>query len=385
MISNDYTLVIKESILARTLLTDPFAADSALLADITRRAYGWERFSVRKGGFWEGSFTLSTAPPEGYEPTSPDLIGLIFYEKLGAHIQELSVGEGNLPTWEGYVHEMTLAASNTVRVRSYDSLANKLIVVNGTTVITTRSDNESILKYGEVQRIEKADMIDQTLSNLEDHLDGILEESATGKPEFLTTIQPTAVITLEVTVRGYIHTAAFKYLIASYNNQLWASVLSFTMLECDYLTLDRIDLNLTRITGDYADNCLKILISLASMGVPLTPFWRLFCLGGRKVSLEGVNTLEPDYYLAANGDWTDKPGNALNLAPRSVLPGMVEDTFFPFKASETVNSTNTFYVSRIGVDESGTLLPSTENPFEEIEQVKVAYGVAKESDYDPYS
>lgn len=380
MISNEYSLVIKESILSRDELTDPVKVDSAVLADVSLMAFDWNRFTVRKGGFWEGSFILSTDPPEGVLPTSRDLILELFYEKLGAHVQELGIAEDNDPSWEGYIHEMTLAASNTVRIRTYDDLANSLLVVNNGGIVGTLQDNDSILRFGEVQKIVDAKRIANVGSNILNYLQAYLGNHAWGKPQFLTTIEPTEELTLEITVRGYIQTAAFKYLITTYTNANWNTVLNTVFGACDYLELLRTERNGTLITAEYEDNLLAIILELLGMGTPPKPFWKGICSVKRKVTVEPVFTAVPDYYIGSNGQWTDSPGNDIKIAARQVLPGVVEDTFFPFKSLETANTfgfTNTFYASRVGVDAEGKLQFSTENAYAEIEHVRLVYSAKR--------
>lgn len=372
----NFDLTLFDSLLSRENLLDPVKQTSNAYLDILPYAYGWNRKIRRLGGFWEGVFNMSTNPPVGYQPIDRETALEIFYSKLGLHLEEREAGEGNLPTWQGYIHEIYLSTANSQRVRSYDTLANRLLIVDSSncTIIDTLDNEESILRYGLIEKIVDVSKLSDTGTNISDYLNQQLKTCSWAYPNFVSRIASTADITLQIRVRGYIFTSAFKYFIQSFIDTPIIDAVTAIINNSDYLTLNDLEDNQLLITNDYCENGLKALIDLVNLGSVNNPLWTINAYNDRGINYNQLDPTTPTYYINLDGTWADRQGGNIAVNPRRLQPAIVEDTFYPILNDEPNNlftKSNVFLAEQISVRPDNTPEYTTNSLFDEVEDIHV--------------
>lgn len=371
----NYDLTLYNSHLSRASLTAPFTGATGAFLDIRLSGYGYSRKTRLKGGFWEAVVNLSTHPPDGIEPVEADKLIEIFYSKLGLHLEESVIGVGNSSTWVGYLHEAYLSTANSQMVTTYDNLANKLIVVDGScNVLDTVQNDESILQYGVVEKLVDVSKLSDTGLNISTYLNTQLRNTAWVNPEYVGRIAPTQVLTLQLRFRGYMFTSGFKYFINSYVDTPASTVLADVVNNSDYLTVNDVETNNLLITNDYCENGFKALLDLVEGGSLTNPIWGLEVTPEKGVNFRAVDTTTPKYFINLNGTWVDKVGNDIGISPRLVTPAVIEDTFYPVPINEPNSiypKANIYLANQVGVRANGTLEWSTEDFYEELTHLHI--------------
>lgn len=372
---NDFDLTLYDSRLSKDNLLDPIKTSSGIYLDVTQYAYGWNRKIRRIGGMWEGSFNLSTNPPAGIQPIDRAIALEIFYSKLGLHVEERVPNEGDTPTFEGYIHDVYLSTANSQRIRSYDELANRLIVVDGSCNVTDVIENEqSILRYGAIEKIVDVSQLSTTGTNITDYLTQLLRSTSWVRPNFVGRIASTSDITLQIRIRGYIFTSAFRYYINSFVDTPVSTVVNDIFTSLDYLVPGIINTNSLLITNDYCDNAMKILTMLTELGSLNNPLWVLSLNNYNRLNYDELDISKPQYYITFDGRWTNTQNSDVAVNARRITPGIVEDTMFPVFKDEPNSvflKSNVFLAEQIGVRPNGSPEWSTNDIFDEVEDIHI--------------
>lgn len=324
-------------------------------ADLTERAQGWKRTIRRQGGYWLGSFVLNGS--------ERDLIQA-FQTWLGFHMIER---DGMTPTWEGMIYELDLTLGGVTRRRSLDTLYNHVISVydnSGTATDTSAATlDASISKFGRrEQRLTGSSGFPQTAA--EKYRDSYLAEYGWAVPRAVGIGR--GADRLEVTLAGYIHTAAWRYESAGdgSDDDLDDWVTEIITTDCPYLEAYRIAANTLQVTKDTATptRAWDVLKLLADMGDASGNRYRLHVGNEQRVYYEAIDTA-PAYYLD-RGNLSNKQGG-LALSQWQIQPGVVRD--YSYTGGDDyegwLDSGKDFYVDEVEASADGFTLKASE--FEE--------------------
>ncbi len=196
----------------------PINRGKFFVADITQEAIGWRRSMRAMGGYWMGSFTLTSKTKyHGGAGGSGDLLEK-FYNWLGGEIVEES---GGFQTWQGLIYSMDLTHKGLIRRRSLDLMSNYVTVEydddEGEEQTTAAAENtDSSGWFGRKDALITYDGIGATAATA--FRDRYLKENGLPYPrvvgvnpavDMLESDEP--VTTLEVNCCGYIFTGNWRF------------------------------------------------------------------------------------------------------------------------------------------------------------------------------
>lgn len=320
------------------------------VADLGPRARGWRRSIRRNGGYWLGHF--------GYEGSEQDLIEA-FQNWLGYHVEERA---GGMKTWEGLVYELDLTVGGVTRRKSLDLLGNHVRAeyTDGSSVrqITSAATNdESIGRFGRKEVILSA--LDFLQTPAEAYRDSYLSEGAwpIARTVGLNKMGGAA---LDVTVAGYVHTAAWRNEQvgdgSSDNLSDWVDEIVTT--DCEFLTSAVIEANTLAVDKDTVnyETAWDVLKKLVDLGDASGNRYRFHVGNDRRAYYEQID-ISPSYYLRGGVLYTT-PGSPASVDPWSVKPGVVRDFQYTGGDQYTgwLGSAKDFYLDEVEVGPGGLVL-----------------------------
>ena len=307
----------------------------APLGDIKDISVGWERSTMRDGGYDEGRFTVS------YESLTRDEMTRWFYNYLGYHIEESTAGD---ITWEGQIFEMDLVLNGHRKRRTlehYDpneSLANWILPKytdedNKIQTLPEWANLQSIDRYGRYEEIIRLDGYDSTAVAAKRGL----ELSQRSWP-FARTVSLSQKDTqgdrLEIRAWGYVYTTNNRFVTAADgvkgNVSTWISNIGNTDL--DYVKPGKIQENTLQVTRivPLEIRAWDKLKELNGLGDEYYEPWRIWVSRGRLLNYEKLDP-KPIYYWS-KGRVLDLNSNI--VPPRLVVPGVIRDIDYPESRAE---------------------------------------------------
>jgi hypothetical protein len=313
-------------------------------SELSAQSPKWSR-SIRNGiGFADGTITLMGNYAN---------LQHIFYHQLGAHIEEYeSTAVGVVTTWEGYIAEAILSGGNIQRRRAYENVFNRVMVnhLGGTSVIDSI---DSQARYG--IREASLDMTNFSLSDatsmadrwLSGHTDAPIE--AVGRDRTAR---------LELRVNGYWRTGNNRNISHTFlpGTSIKVAIEFLVNSYCQFLVVGDVQDDGRLVEGAVSGGVWDVIAQLAQNGGNGNDVWALSVEAGRRVFYRPVS-IEPRYYLSADGNWNLRGGTSAHVSPRKVTPGVVRDMSYPIghKGVGMLLDGRDFFADEIRVNENGLL------------------------------
>lgn len=347
-------------------LFTPINRGRVFIADITSDAIGWRRSIRALGGYWMGSFLL-TSKTRLYN----DQIALMdnFYNWLGAEIVEES---GGFMTWQGLVYSMDLMHKGMTRRRSLDTMSNYIKVEylddEGENNYTAIAQNtESSAYFGRREALITYDGIGSTAADA--FRDRYLKENAYPYP-FVVGMDPTYGLedfdnpetSLKVDCCGYIFTGNWRFESVGDGSQdnLSDYITDIINTDMEFIEVGNINVNTLQVYKDTPGEkrAWDVIMDLVSVGdTDGDPY--SFMVGNNRLAYYGQIDTNPSYYLRDGKIHASPAGNSPADIWR-VRPGVIRDMDYPVTRTYSggwLNNIRDFYAYEIdsGIDSGLTI------------------------------
>lgn len=317
-------------------------------------AENWTRKTRLNGGYWTGTFEISTV--------DPDTLTAYYESWIGNHIAETS--GGGAQSWEGMIYELELMTGNIAWRKSFDDMANKVAVNYQETRTSfldrTPSQNlygikEEVIDYGGSGSSAAEAMRLKYLRNF---------AYPKSNPVGPVSLFPTAV--LRVKVCGYIFTLNWKYATIDTTAGISTIITDILTNDSEFLEIGKIDSNTQEVeieadigNLDHAPMRAWDLIAddFLPMGDVDGDIWR-FYVDNNRLTFYNELSMTPTYYVSA-GSVRYSSSQNLDVPAWWVQPGVYRDLDFRTVGQEQDSiflDNRDFIVEEVEVSASGGLV-----------------------------
>lgn len=262
-------------------------------ADITWACWpSYRRQTLALGGDHLATFSFSA---------DDAILEAWFEERLGCHFEEVFGGD---VVFEGLVWAMRLSYNGVVLIKSLDNLANSVRVMYRTgsagsdAITSAATDAESIARWGTKEHLEKltgsyvtsgtADIYRDNLLGRLRQIRASMEEARLGGDR-----QPG---TLQVEVRGYVHTLNWRSLTSATTSTHNANLaITAALAGANFVTAGQIDGNKAQVSQEMANlpawDRIKQVVELGGAGGR----WLAGCYRSRLLDYVAANEVNVQY------------------------------------------------------------------------------------------
>ena len=308
-------------------------------------AFNWERSTKMNGGCWQGSFNVFG---------SADELRGWFDNALGGHVVETS---GGVKTWEGMIFEMKFISGNVTKVRSLDTMVNRIKATyldDGETKSTDWVTNDSsIARFGQREDILKLDEF--PLASAEARRSTFLNRYSWPRREAEAIgLEKSAYI--KVIVRGYVFTLNWLYVTAGSGLANVSDWIATIIGQSEFLTAGRIDENTIQVTQeiDTDTRAWDLITEYILLGDDSYNPWRLYVDLERRVHYHAID-MAPGFIMSGGLVYLSS-GSEISTDPWNIRPGVFRDVDEFLSGQESGScflDVRDFIVDEVTVDSTG--------------------------------